>query len=109
MFKRIVTLTLLSAMSSNAVNINTQTEFAIAGYTETEPGVALLLQAGSEAGLNTQIESDLDRKKTIKRTTKRTKKTTKRTKKTTKRRTKRTTKHHKKRAVSPKLNEKRAA
>ena len=81
---------LLSAMSSNAVNVNNQAEFAITDNTETEPGVALLTQAGSEAALSTQTESDLDRKKTTKRTTKRTKRTTKHT---TKRTTKRRTKH----------------
>ena len=93
MFKRILTLMLLSAMSTNAVNLNNQTEFAITDNTEKEPGVALLTQAGSEAALSTQTESDLDRKKITKRTTKRTKRTTKRTKRTNKRTTKRRTKH----------------
>ena len=90
MYKRILTLMLLSAMSTNAVNLK---EFAITDNTETEPGVALLTQAGSEAALSTQTESDLDRKKITKRTTKRTKRTTKRTKRTNKRTTKRRTKH----------------
>ena len=44
MLKRIFTLMMVAAMSSNAVKVNTETEFEIAVNTETEPEVALFAQ-----------------------------------------------------------------
>ena len=56
MFKRIQTLTMVAAMSSNAVKLNTETELEIAVNTVTEPEVALLAQTVSEVALDTQTE-----------------------------------------------------
>ena len=55
----------MAAMSSNAVNVNTETECKIAVNTETEPDVALFTQTESEIALNT--EKKYRRKRTIKR------------------------------------------
>ena len=69
MFKRILTLMMVAAMSSNAVNVNTETEPEVALFAQTEPEVTLFTQTESEVVLNTQTESEgqLDRKRKRKR------------------------------------------
>ena len=44
---------MVAAMSSNAVNVNTETEPEVALFAQTEPEVTLFTQTESEVVLNT--------------------------------------------------------
>ena len=50
MFKRILTLMMVAAMSSNAVKINDQTEPEVALFTQTESEAALNIWSDLEGG-----------------------------------------------------------